>query len=379
MQLDLLGSGSRDEAELRDRMARALAARLPHPSPLFTFRRGARRTRQHNVIFSIRASARRTSDTEFSSWPTPCQQDGPKGGPSQGEDRLPAAAALSAWPTPKVQTGDYQYSSGDHEKIPLNLSGAAKLASWPTPMAQSLNSGSCELHAGGGGAPRAPECAEGHDAHELGDADDPRSQGRRGESGERAGERAARETGVAGGMGDAKHAERRSQHQRREDGRDGADGGWAEAYGIAGTSGQVRGFGGMGDTARRPGEPGVARTSERRTEKVGGSSAVSFWSDAEWLYCRDGKWRPAQSGIFPLAHGPARGVGRMRAALERLGVDPELARQILRHTRSRVGLAGRNRTGRLRGYGNALCAEAAVAFIEAYMSCASECAESTTP
>src|SRR3990167_6766261 len=38
-----------------------------------------------------------------------------------------------------------------------------------------------------------------------------------------------------------------------------------------------------------------------------------FWSDAEWIYCRDGKRRPAQPGVFPLAHGAAARVGRLRA------------------------------------------------------------------
>jgi hypothetical protein len=33
-------------------------------------------------------------------WPTPCAQDGPNGGPNQGIDRLPGAAAWAGWPTP---------------------------------------------------------------------------------------------------------------------------------------------------------------------------------------------------------------------------------------------------------------------------------------
>lgn len=33
---------------------------------------------------------------QLSGWPTPCGQDGPKGGPGQGSDRLPGAAALSS-------------------------------------------------------------------------------------------------------------------------------------------------------------------------------------------------------------------------------------------------------------------------------------------
>ena len=47
----------------------------------------------------LAASARRTSDSEYGSWPTPCSQDGPNGGPSQGIDRLPGEASQAAWPT----------------------------------------------------------------------------------------------------------------------------------------------------------------------------------------------------------------------------------------------------------------------------------------
>jgi len=54
-----------------------------------------------------------------------------------------------------------------------------------------------------------------------------------------------------------------------------------------------------------------------------------LWRDADWLFCRDGKWRPVEPGTFPLAHGAAARVGRLRA------------------------------------YGNAICAEAAVAFLDA--------------
>jgi DNA (cytosine-5)-methyltransferase 1 len=38
-----------------------------------------------------------------------------------------------------------------------------------------------------------------------------------------------------------------------------------------------------------------------------------FWADAEWLPCRDGKARPTQPGLFPLAHGAPARVGRLRA------------------------------------------------------------------
>jgi DNA (cytosine-5)-methyltransferase 1 len=57
-----------------------------------------------------------------------------------------------------------------------------------------------------------------------------------------------------------------------------------------------------------------------------------FWSDADWIYCRDGKWRPVEPGTFPLAHGAPARVGRLRA------------------------------------YGNAINKEAAEAFIGAYLT-----------
>lgn len=58
-----------------------------------------------------------------------------------------------------------------------------------------------------------------------------------------------------------------------------------------------------------------------------------FWRDADWLLCRDGKWRPVEPGTFPLAHGAPARVGRLRA------------------------------------YGNGLCAPAAQAFIESVRDC----------
>lgn len=69
----------------------------------------------------------------------------------------------------------------------------------------------------------------------------------------------------------------------------------------------------------------------REGEGVERADASTFWSDCDWLPCRDGKWRPVEPGTFPLAHGSAA------------------------------------RVGRLRGYGNAIVAPQAQAFIEAYL------------
>ncbi|QNO11969.1 DNA cytosine methyltransferase [Escherichia phage vB_EcoS_fTaEco03] len=61
-----------------------------------------------------------------------------------------------------------------------------------------------------------------------------------------------------------------------------------------------------------------------------------FWSDADWLGCRDGKFRPVEPSTFPLANGvPAR-------------------------------------VGRLRGYGNAIVPQVAAEFIKAFMGAVNE-------
>lgn len=85
----------------------------------------------------LRATAHRTKGTANTGWPTPCQQDGPKGGPGQGTDRLPGATALAGWPTPRsVEAG---HSTGNPDRAfshKSRLEDAIFLAGWPTPTAQ---------------------------------------------------------------------------------------------------------------------------------------------------------------------------------------------------------------------------------------------------
>jgi DNA (cytosine-5)-methyltransferase 1 len=71
---------------------------------------------------------------------------------------------------------------------------------------------------------------------------------------------------------------------------------------------------------------GSAASAETRTSPPG-----LGWSDPDWLFCRDERWRPVESGTFPLADGvPAR-------------------------------------VGRLRGYGNAIVPQVAAAFLTALL------------
>lgn len=72
-----------------------------------------------------------------------------------------------------------------------------------------------------------------------------------------------------------------------------------------------------------------------------------FWRDADWLLCRDGKWRPVEPGTFPLVDGAAARMGRVESGVARM--------------------ASSNRVGRLKAYGNAINAQAAAEFIRAYM------------
>jgi DNA (cytosine-5)-methyltransferase 1 len=48
-----------------------------------------------------------------------------------------------------------------------------------------------------------------------------------------------------------------------------------------------------------------------RSERPGPTNG--FWRAADWLRCRDGKWRPVEPGTFPLAHGTPARVVRLRA------------------------------------------------------------------
>ncbi|MEH3916481.1 DNA cytosine methyltransferase [Enterobacter asburiae] len=97
-------------------------------------------------------------------------------------------------------------------------------------------------------------------------------------------------------------------------------------------------------------EFGWARHPEQNrmgSEPVWPLEVNGFWRDADWLLCRDGKWRPVEPGTSPLVDGAAARLGR---------VEPGVAR-----------VASSNRVGRLKGYGNAINAQAASEFIRAYM------------
>jgi DNA (cytosine-5)-methyltransferase 1 len=79
------------------------------------------------------------------------------------------------------------------------------------------------------------------------------------------------------------------------------------------------------------GRQGTQRSAAEAGVLVHPGPVNGFWTAADWLGCRDGRWRPVEAGTFPLAHGvPAR-------------------------------------VGKLRAYGNAVNAQAAQVFVEAFM------------
>lgn len=80
----------------------------------------------------------------------------------------------------------------------------------------------------------------------------------------------------------------------------------------------------------------IEREQQARAERkaVERSGEAGFWFACDWLPCIDGKARPTQPGIFPLAHGVP------------------------------------GRVGQLRAYGNAIVPQVAAAFIESVMECA---------
>jgi len=89
-------------------------------------------TESGHVIYQQRASGRRISGSGCTGWPTPCQQDGPNGGPGQGQDRLPGAAMLAGWPTTAAR--DWRDGrSNQHGKNARPLNEVAQLVGWRSP------------------------------------------------------------------------------------------------------------------------------------------------------------------------------------------------------------------------------------------------------
>ena len=90
------------------------------------------------------------------------------------------------------------------------------------------------------------------------------------------------------------------------------------------------------DELGRAGTPGL---SPRERQELSGPQQFnegraveqpshSPWSNLVWLPCTDGKARPAQSGIQPLAHGVPARVGKLRAAGN--AIVPQVAAEFIK-------------------------------------------------
>ena len=178
----------------------------------------------------------------------------------------------------------------------------------------------------------------------VGDSSGARLEGHAGNgcpAGREGQKRSAAETSVPSGLA---HPSNQRQHGRRAG--EASDGGdstrqqserFCDAGGLADT--KHDGCGGQeSDQAKPNGNRENFGILDRGHFAPQGQPATGptngYWRDADWLYCRDGRWRPVEPGTFPLVNGAS------------------------------------SRVGRLRSYGNAINAEAARIFIECVMDCA---------
>lgn len=146
------------------------------------------------------------------------------------------------------------------------------------------------------------------------------------------------------------------QHQKLLPGLEkgnGEEGGWspAKSTGLCSAGGMgdtnLTRLEGLGGNDCAAGWKGQTRSATSPGVHLRPLEVNGFWRDADWLFCRDGKWRPVEPGTFPLVDGAAARLGRVESGVARV--------------------ASSNRTGRLKGYGNAINAQAAAKFISAYM------------
>jgi DNA (cytosine-5)-methyltransferase 1 len=92
--------------------------------------------------------------------------------------------------------------------------------------------------------------------------------------------------------------------------------------GVANTDCHERAAPVAGITRETPGIQRSDRSAELSAGQLAGTGNAlcqgpgptnGLWRAADWLLCRDGKWRPVEPGTFPLAHGASARVGRLRA------------------------------------------------------------------
>ena len=104
------------------------------------------------------------------------------------------------------------------------------------------------------------------------------------------------------GMGNAQHDGQSASSKQRSDDQDAPDDKKEQIVPVQSEGASISRDDRSGDGGKGGGD------TETRAYETNG-----FWADADWLLCRDGKWRPVRPQSFPLAHGATARVGRLRA------------------------------------------------------------------
>lgn len=128
-------------------------------------------------------------------------------------------------------------------------------------------------------------------------------------------------------------------------GRDGTTGGvWDPQSGRVGS--HIRESGENPESQIAPGGSGVP------------SAIRTPWDDIEWIYCKDGKYRPVEPGLEPVVNGVSG-----RVVIRRTGIQSNSSFQ------NEEKEHWYNRAGALNGFGNAIVPQVAAEFIKTFMEC----------
>ena len=122
--------------------------------------------------------------------------------------------------------------------------------------------------------------------------------------------------GEVGVVAESAHTDRGTGERQPETGT-GTDGEWRRRLG-SGEDGDV-------------GQSASGRRERVRRESAHGESVqanTNAWADLIWLPCSDGKARPTQPGLQPLAHGVSARVGRLRGYGN--AIVPQVAAEVIR-------------------------------------------------
>ena len=130
---------------------------------------------------------------------------------------------------------------------------------------------------------------------------DGRQEGRFGDHGRNVGEQPDSDVEDVG-MGNAQHDGQSTSSEQGGHDQDAPDHAQEQVVSV-----QSEGASISRDDRSGDGGEGGGDTETRAYETNG------YWSAADWLLCRDGKWRPVRPESFPLAHGATARVGRLRA------------------------------------------------------------------